>query len=86
VSLRHSCREDESLARQGKAATWLLRECDLSDEVSGLWSSTCCEVDCHEVFGLEGTARHGTGHGRDPSNKVRLAHWQGRFIGNASSQ
>jgi hypothetical protein len=37
------------------------------------------------VSGLGATARHGTGRERDPSGKVRLAHWQGRFVGEASS-
>ena len=29
---------------QGKAAAWLLRGCDLSGKVSGLWTSTCYKV------------------------------------------
>ena len=73
MSLQHSCREGESLARQGKAAARLLQGCDLSGEVSKLWSSTCCEVGRHEVSRLGGTAKHGTSRGRDPSGKVRLA-------------
>ena len=86
VSLQHSCCEGESLARQGKAAIWLLRGCDLFGEVSRLWLSTCCEVGCCEMSGLGGTTRHGTGRRRDPSSKVRLAHWRGRFAGEASSR
>jgi hypothetical protein len=65
---------------------WLLRGCDLFGEVLGLWSLTCCEMGCHEVSRLEATTRHGTGHGRDPFGKVRLAHWRGRFVGEASSR
>jgi hypothetical protein len=86
VSLWHSCCEGESSARQGKAAAWLLRGCDLSSEISRLWSSTCYVVGRREVPGLRATTRYGTGHGRDPFGKVRLAHWRGRFFGETSSQ
>ena len=79
MSLQHSFPEGESSTRQGKAAAWLLRGCDLFGKVLGLWSSTYCEVGRREVSGLRATVRHGTGRGRDPSDMVRLAHWRGDF-------
>ena len=54
-----------------------LLECDLSGEVSGLWSSTCCEVGRREVFGLRATAR--SFRQGEASSLARQIRWRGEF-------